>query len=122
MTKKKQLKRMLLSGILVGAFAYSGLTAYGAVIGITADIVDTADGFVIKPGGDGTSATPYVYFHNSDSTFTSLMTSRSLQSLLVEILSTEILPNSPLRLTKQILLGNSKLAQLAEPKRVAPHK
>ena len=70
MTKKKQLKRMLLSGILVGAFAYSGLTAYGAVIGITADIVDTADGFVIKPGGDGTSATPYVYFHNSDSTFT----------------------------------------------------
>ena len=61
---------MLLSGILVGAFAYSGLTAYGAVIGITADIVDTADGFVIKPGGDGTSATPYVYFHNSDSTFT----------------------------------------------------
>ena len=61
MIQKKQLKRMLLSGVLIGTLACSSLPVYGETIGITADeAVDTANGLTISEG-DGTSATPYLY-------------------------------------------------------------
>ena len=61
MIQKKQLKRMLLSGVLIGTLACTSLPVYGETIGITAEeAVDTANGLTISEG-DGTSATPYLY-------------------------------------------------------------